>query len=71
MLYESTIGCLRETSYESNHPGRLARAIIIAGRNKYGSGSNFILPVMPEIEVQGMEREQLKFKLNSSTRATK
>jgi hypothetical protein len=37
----------------------------------YGSGSNIILPVMPELEVQGIEREQLKFILTHPYKRSK
>ena len=46
-------------------PVILSEQIIADDRNKHGSGNNFILPVMPDLGLPGMEREQLKFNLTS------
>jgi hypothetical protein len=50
---------------ENNSPNRFEQ-IVADNRNIYGSGNSFILPVIPELENQGMLREQLKFNFISS-----
>lgn len=41
--------------------------LLTANRSQtYAAGNNFILPVVPELEAQGVERERLEFNLNPS-----
>jgi hypothetical protein len=44
---------------------RRAKSAHVGCHLPHASGNGFILPVMPDLGLQGMEREQLKFNLTS------